>query len=159
MKHQSIVFICILILGISAAAFAASSEDYSSTISVFKSSPAVESFFENSYGYAVFPLIGKAGLVVGGSYGKGQVYRKGLVTGNSTVVEGSIGFQAGGKAFSEIIFFQDKRAFDEFISGNFEFDATAQAVAITAGADAQVGTSGISAGASAGPRRQRGVLP
>lgn len=123
-----------------------------STIKIFRESPAVRAFFADSYGYAVFPIIGKAGFVVGGSYGKGQVYRAGMVTGKTSVIEGSIGFQAGGKAFSEIIFFQDKRAYDEFTSGNFEFDATAQAVAVTAGAEAKAGTSGISAGASAGPK-------
>jgi lipid-binding SYLF domain-containing protein len=68
------------------------------------------------------------------------------------LIEGSIGFQLGGEAFSEIIFFQDKRAYDEFTSGNFEFGATAQAVVITAGAQAKAGTAGASAGASAGPK-------
>jgi lipid-binding SYLF domain-containing protein len=146
----------ILIIAISAvastAAVGAGVEDYSSTINMFRGSPVVEKFFKNSYGYAVFPTIGKAGFVVGGSYGKGQVYRGGKVTGKTTVIEGSIGFQIGGEAFSEIIFFQDKRAYEEFTSGNFEFDATAQAVAITAGAQAQAGTTGASAGASAGSR-------
>ena len=61
---------------------------------------------KTAYGYAVFPTIGKAGFVVGGSYGVGQVYCGGKVTGKSSVIEGSIGFQAGGKAFSEIIFFK-----------------------------------------------------
>ena len=117
---------------------------------MFRSSPQVMEFFENSYGYAVFPTIGKAGYVIGGSYGNGKVYRGGRVTGRSTVIEGSIGFQIGGEAFSEIIFFKDKRAYQEFTSGNFEFDATAQAVAVTAGAGAQAGTTGISAGASGG---------
>jgi lipid-binding SYLF domain-containing protein len=112
----------------------------------------VTKFFKNSYGYAVFPIIGKGGYVIGGSYGEGQVYRHAKVVGKSTVIEGSIGFQAGGEAFSEIIFFEDKRAFDEFISGSFEFGATAQAVAITAGAGAKAGTTGVSAGASAGPK-------
>ena len=54
----------------------------------------------------------------------------------------------GGQAYSQIIFFQDKRAFDEFTSGNFEFGAQASAVAITAGAQAQAGTTGTGAGAS-----------
>ena len=67
------------------------------------------------------------------------------------MIEGSIGFQIGGEAFSEIIFFEDKRAYQEFTSGNFEFDATAQAVVVTAGAGAQAGTTGVSAGASGGP--------
>lgn len=57
-----------------------------------------------------------------------------------------------GVEFSEIIFFQDKRAYDEFTSGNFEFGATAQAVVITAGVQAQAGTTWKSAGASAGPK-------
>ena len=64
----------------------------------------------------------------------------------------SIGFQAGGQAFSEIIFFKDKRAYDEFTSGQFAFDAQASAVAITAGVQAQAGSTGATAGASAGPK-------
>lgn len=152
MKIMSVILIVAFVCGVAATATAADVEDYSSTINVFKDSPAVEKFFKNSYGYAVFPTIGKAGWVIGGSYGKGQVYRGGKVTGNASVVEGSIGFQFGGEAFSEIIFFQDKRAYDEFTSGNFEFGATAQAVVVTAGVQAQAGTAGKSAGASAGPK-------
>ena len=64
----------------------------------------------------------------------------------------SVGFQAGGQAFSQMIFFQDKRAYDEFTSGQFAFDAQASAVAITAGVQAQAGSTGATAGASAGPK-------
>ena len=66
-------------------------------------------------------------------------------------VKATIGFQLGGQAFSEIIFFKDQRAYDDFTGGNFEFDAAVSAVAITAGAQAKTGTEGSSAGASAGP--------
>jgi lipid-binding SYLF domain-containing protein len=152
MKKIPLFFIAALIFGITTVAVAAGVENYSSTIRTFRESPAVAKFFKHSYGYAVFPTIGKAGYVIGGSYGKGQVYRGGRVTGKSSVIEGSIGFQAGGEAFSEIIFFQDKRAYNEFTSGNFEFGATAQAVAVTAGAETQAGTAGTNAGASAGPK-------
>lgn len=152
MNKLTLFFILLCISGTPTASFAATAKEYSSTISVFRSSPVVERFFNTAYGYAVFPLIGKAGFVVGGSYGEGQVYRGGTVTGKTTVIEGSIGFQAGGKMFSEIIFFEDKRAYDEFISGTFEFDATVQAIAITAGAELQAGTTGTSAGATAGPK-------
>jgi lipid-binding SYLF domain-containing protein len=151
MKTLPVILIAALIFGISTVAPAAEAEDYSSTIRIFRESPVVQKFFNNSYGYAVFPTIGKGGFVVGGSFGRGQVYRDGKVTGKTSVIEGSIGFQAGGQAFSQIIFFQDKRAYDEFTSGNFEFGATAQAVAITAGVGARAGTGGVSAGASAGP--------
>ncbi len=144
--------LAMLLITIPSSAAAGDTGAYSSTIQVFRESNTVKNFFNNSYGYAVFPTIGKAGWIVGGSYGTGKVYRDGEVTGNVSVIEGSIGFQFGGKVFSEIIFFEDKRAYDEFTGGDFEFGATVQAIAITAGAGAQAGTSGISAGASAGPR-------
>ena len=126
-------------------------DKFTDTINVFKKSEAVQPFFKNAYGYAVFPTIGKAGFVIGGSYGTGQVYKGGKVTGETSLVKGSIGWQLGGQAFSQMIFLEDKRAYDEFTSGNFEFDATASAVAITAGVQASAGTEGASAGASAGP--------
>jgi len=129
----------------------AQADSYSDTMEVFKKSPNVQPFFKNAYGYAVFPTIGKGGLGIGGAFGTGQVYQGGKVTGTSSLVKFSIGFQAGGQAFSEMIFFEDKRAYDEFTSGEFAFDATASAVAITAGAQAQAGSGGASAGASAGP--------
>ncbi len=126
-------------------------DSYSNAVDVFKKSPAVQPFFENSYGYALFPTIGKAGFVVGGAYGEGKVYLSDQVTGTSSIIKLSIGWQAGGQAFSELIFFQDKRAYDEFTSGAFAFDAQASAVVVTAGAQAQVGSKGVSAGAAAGP--------
>lgn len=144
------VFLMVAMACASSSAWAA--EDFSSTIDKFKSSEQVKPFFENAYGYAVFPLIGKGGLGIGGAYGSGQVYRGGEVTGRTRLIKLSFGFQAGGQGFSEIIFFKDKRAYDEFTTGEFAFDATASAVAITAGAQAQAGTKGTSAGVSAGPK-------
>jgi lipid-binding SYLF domain-containing protein len=126
-------------------------DKFTDTIQVFKKSEVVQPFFKNAYGYAVFPTVGKAGIGIGGSYGTGQVYQGGKVTGETSLIKATIGFQLGGQAFSQMIFFKDKRAYDEFTSGNFEFDATASAVAITAGAQASAGTEGASAGVSAGP--------
>ncbi len=126
-------------------------DKFTDTIGIYKKSEAVQPFFKNAYGYAVFPTVGKAGIGIGGSYGTGQVYRGGKVTGEVSLVKGSIGFQLGAQAFSEMIFLKDKRAYDEFTSGEFEFDATASAVAITAGAQVKAGTEGATAGASAGP--------
>lgn len=121
------------------------------TVEIFKKSEAVQPFLKSAYGYAVFPTVGKAGIGIGGAYGKGQVYRGGKVTGEAKLFKATIGFQLGGQAFSEIIFFKDKRAYDEFTGGSFEFDAAASAVAITAGVQAKAGTEGATAGASAGP--------
>ena len=137
-----------LVMALSSPALA---DTYTNTIETYKKSEAVQPFFKNAYGYAVVPTIGKGGIGIGGAYGKGRVYRGGAVTGETSLIKATIGFQLGGQAFSEIIFFEDKRAYDEFTSGNFEFDAAASAVAITAGVQAKAGTEGASAGASAGP--------
>ena len=126
-------------------------DKFTDTIEVYKKSESAQPFFKSAYGYAVFPTVGKGGMVIGGAYGKGQVYRGGKVTGETSLIKATIGFQLGGQAFSEMIFFEDKRAYDDFISGNFEFDASASAVAITAGAQAKAGTEGSTASASAGP--------
>ena len=146
-------FFMLLVLVISASNFSnlAQADSYSDTIDVFKKSEAVQPFFKNAYGYAVFPTVGKGGFGIGGAFGKGRVYKGGEVTGTTKLFKATIGFQLGGQAFSEIIFFQDKRAYDDFTSGSFEFDAAASVVAITAGAQAKAGTEGATAGASAGP--------
>jgi lipid-binding SYLF domain-containing protein len=118
------------------------------TIEIFKDAGVSASFFSGSYGYAVFPTVGAGALGVGGAFGKGRVYVHGRYVGDAKLVQLSVGFQAGGKAYSEIIFFEDKRALDEFQSGTFEFGADASVVAITAGANASAATNGASAGAS-----------
>jgi len=151
MKIKRFPILMIMFILALALATPVQADDFTDTINVFKKSEAVQPFFKNAYGYAVFPTIGKGGIVIGGSYGTGQVYKGGKVTGEVSVIKGSIGFQFGGQAFSQMIFFEDKRAYDEFTSGEFEFDATASAVAITAGAQAKAGTEGASAGVSAGP--------
>ena len=135
-----------LLLGSSAA----HANEYAETIDLFKHAGESAVFFTNCYAYAVFPTVGAGGLIVGGARGEGRVYVHDLPVGDALMTQLSIGFQAGGKAYSEIIFFQDERALSEFESGKFEFAAGASAVAITAGASASVGTDRASSGASAG---------
>jgi len=141
------------LLLIGAAAYAAGK--YTDTISLFRHAGESASFFERSYGYAVFPNVGEGALGVGGAFGKGQVYVHGHPVAETSMSQLSVGFQAGGKAYSQMIFFEDKRALDEFESGNFEFAAGASAVAITAGASASAATDGTSAGISGGQKDAR----
>ena len=126
------------------AVFPAKADSYSQSIENFKSSDVTKDFFSKAYGYAVYPTIGKGGFGIGAAHGKGLVYLKNKKVGESSMTQFSIGFQLGGQVFSQIIFFQDKRSFDEFTSGNFEFSAEASAVALTLAAQAKAGSSGIS---------------
>ncbi len=134
------------------AAGLAHADRYSDTIALFKNAGDSAAYFSNSYAYAVFPTIGEGGFIVGGAHGKGRVYVNGKLVGDTAMTQLSAGFQAGGKAYSQIIFFQDKRALDEFESGTFEFAAGASAVAVTAGANANAGTTGAESGASGGQK-------
>jgi lipid-binding SYLF domain-containing protein len=131
---------------------AAHADSYSDTIGLFKQAGASAAFFDNCYGYAVFPTIGKGGLGIGAAHGSGRVYEHGEHVGNTSMTQVSLGLQFGGEAFSQMIFFQDRRAFKEFTRGSFEFGAEASAVVITAGASANAGSSGASAGASGGKK-------
>ena len=129
----------------------AMADEYEDTIKIFRDAGESGAFFQNSYAYALFPSIGKGGIGIGGAYGDGKVYVGGKVVGKTSMSQLSIGLQLGGQVYSQIIFLEDKRAFDEFTSGNFEFSAQAAAVAITAAASAQSSTGGgSSAGVSGG---------
>jgi lipid-binding SYLF domain-containing protein len=143
-RLRSIVVLFLLMLPFGQAL----ADEYADTIKLFREAGESRPFFDKSYGYAVFPLIGKGGIVLGAAYGKGQVYRGGTHVGDSAMTQVTVGWQLGGHAYSQIIFFEDQRAFDDFTRGNFEFAAQATAVAITAGASVQGGTMGASAGAS-----------
>jgi lipid-binding SYLF domain-containing protein len=127
-------------------------DSYTDTVSLFKNAGQSAALFHDCYGYAVFPTIGKGGLVVGAAHGNGHVYRHGSYVGDTSMTQLSVGAQAGGQAYSQIVFFQDQRAFDEFTKGNFEFGADVNAVAITAAAGGSVGTTGASGGASGGEK-------
>jgi len=128
----------------------AHADGYTDTIHVFQKAGESKSFFGNAYGYAVFPTIGKGGIGIGGAHGKGRVYVKGAYVGDTSMTQVTVGAQLGGEAFRQIIFFEDERAFKEFTTGQFEFGAQAQAVAITAGATAQATTGGTGAGKNVG---------
>jgi lipid-binding SYLF domain-containing protein len=111
-------------------------------LAIKRADPGIEAFFENAAGYAVFPGVGKGGLVVGGAYGKGLVIVDEKVDGYTTMTQASIGLQIGGQKYAQFIFFKDDVAIGHFRRGNFEFGAQASAVAITAGASADASYDG-----------------
>jgi len=107
----------------------------------------LDEFFAKSYGVVVFPTVGKGGLGIGGAHGSGWGFRQGDLDGTSKMTQVTFGFQAGGQAFSQAIFFETEADFNRFTSGEFELGAQASAVALTAGANAAASTGG---GSSAG---------
>ena len=123
-------------------------QKYEDAIQTFRDAGESAKFFNDSYGYAVFPSIGKGGIGIGGAHGGGRVYEHNAYVGDTKMTQVTVGFQLGGQVYSEIIFFQNKEAFDKFTTGKFEFGAQANAVAITASASAQAGTGGTGASAS-----------
>lgn len=109
------------------------------TITTFKEkNDKMESYFEDSYGYAVFPSIGKGGIVIGGAHGRGIVYEQGELIGEIKMTQVTLGLQWGGQAYSEVIFFKDEKALDSFKNSELEFSGQVSAVAITIGASADI---------------------
>lgn len=109
---------------------------------MLENDPDMQRFFDNSVGYVIIPTVGKGGIGIGGARGKGLLYEGGKITAEVTLTQLTIGFQWGGQAYSEFIFFKDDVALADFKRGNYELGAQASAVAVTAGASADADYSG-----------------
>ena len=140
-----IISLCLVIFAVGCTATpaeprvrAALSSDSQKAIEVFKAKdPAIQKFFDSSYGYAVLPKIFKGAFWVGGAHGKGIVYERGTKIGYCNMSQATLGFSFGGEFFREIIFFQTRQDLDKFRTSEFTFSAQATAVALTTGAAAK----------------------
>lgn len=113
--------------------------DVSAVIAKFKQKdPGLATVFVEAYGYAVFPTVGKGGIGIGAARGKGYVYERGRLVGRSTLTQVTIGLQLGGQAYSEVVFFKDQDAFNNFKLGRLKLDAQASAIALSARAAADL---------------------
>ena len=108
-------------------------KEVAAAIATFKSDADLAKWFDTAYGYAVFPSITKAAVVVGGAGGGGRVFEKGTYIGDAHVSQATIGAQLGGQSFSEVIFFETKAALDRFKENKFELSAGLSAVAAAEG--------------------------
>jgi len=102
----------------------------------YRVDPSMKGFIQRTYGYAIIPSVGKGGLIVGGAYGNGEVYEKGMMIGWCDVSQATVGAQIGGQSYSELLVFENKAALDKFKANQFEFAAQASAVALKSGASA-----------------------
>ena len=154
-KHHLItltrsVFIFLALL-IAQAALAQSSKDQkimidcdSAKAEFLRTDPLLKNVFDAAFGYVILPNVGKGAVGVGGASGNGMVYEKGKIIGTAKMSQVTIGFQVGGQAYRELIFFQNKEALDRFKQNKLEFSAQASAVAVTKGASANAKyTNGI----------------
>jgi len=113
------------------------------TIDRFKNRDAgIKEFFDQAFGYAVFPTVAKGAVGFGGAYGKGEVFEGGRMVGFCDLSQASVGLALGGQSYSEVIFFQTQAALNRFLKGNFAFAAQASAVALTSGASADASYEG-----------------
>jgi len=110
----------------------------SAKVEFIKSDPLMKALFDRAHSYVIFPNVGKGGLGIGGAAGNGVVYQNDNIIGMAKLSQLSIGFQAGGQAYREVIFFESNKELDRFKESLFEFSAQASAVAATEGASANV---------------------
>jgi len=108
-------------------------QQVTSAIANFKTDADIAKWFDSAYGYAVFPSITKAAVIVGGAGGDGRVFEKGAYIGDVKVTQASIGAALGGESFAEVIFFENKAALDRFKDNKYEMTAGMSAVAATSG--------------------------
>jgi len=131
---------------------AAATENFSSLNS------DLQALIAQSYGYVVLPTIGKGGFIIGGAGGSGCAFVGGDQTGTVKMSQVTVGLQAGGQAYSQIILFEGQEAFDKFTADEFEFGAQATAVALTAAVQAESGTKGSAASASVSEEESVGTV-
>jgi lipid-binding SYLF domain-containing protein len=101
-----------------------------------KADPKMASLFSKAYGYVIFPNVGKGAVGIGGASGNGVVYEKDAQIGTAKMTQVSIGFQWGGQAYREVIFFEKKENMDKFKENKVELSAQVSAVAVKSGASA-----------------------
>jgi len=108
------------------------------TIATYRrADPGIDAFFRQSVGYVVFPGAGKGGLGIGGAHGTGVLYEHGSPVGKVSMSQVTIGAQAGGQEFSEIVFFQVPKPMNDLKMGSYSMAAQVSAVALSAGASAK----------------------
>ena len=139
MKKALLGFAAVLLVGCSTAPKSEMErkflrEDADASLAHMKErDPGLDDMLVTAYGYAVFPGVGKGGLLVGGTYGRGTVYEQGKFIGYADITQATVGGQIGGATFDELIVLQDSSAMNRFKSSKLSFEATTSAVALDNG--------------------------
>ena len=118
--------------------------------SILEQYPDLQRYFDEACAIAVFPRVVRVGLGIGGGRGRGLLLVEGGVHGEVSQSALTLGFQAGGQSFRQVIFFRTCEAMQEFTengnlgrwSGRFEFQGRASVQAGRAGRSADPGFTG-----------------
>src|SRR5262249_25445449 len=124
----------LVLVGVAGDAYGDDLGDANETIVLFKKTdPDLARFFKSAVGYAVFPSVGKGAFIVGGAHGSGILYEGGEPVGKASMTQATVGFQFGGEAYAEIIFFETDRVLSDFKSGKLAFSGQVSGVVLAAG--------------------------
>jgi len=143
MKKQILISLSIVLIGflpmlVKSQSARITADSKAAKAEFIKTDPSMASLFASSYGYVIFPNVGKGAVGVGGAAGNGAVYEKGKIVGGAKLRQVSVGLQVGGQSYREIIFFENKTSLDHFKNNKVEFSGQVSAIAAKANASANV---------------------
>jgi len=134
MRQLIIALAAALTLALPSSAFEVDTKAVSTTVAAFKKEqPSSAKLFQTAYGYALFPTVTRGAFGVGGAYAEGGVFKAGKLVGKTSLTAVTVGLGMGGESYSQVIFFQNKAAYERFVSGKLEFGARANAVFLNKG--------------------------
>ena len=133
--------VSLLITSLALPALPVLADSYSDTIALFKNAGASAAYFASSYGYAVFPTIGKGGLGIGGAHGTGHVYKNSEYIGDTSMTQVSIGLQAGGQSTDLVLVGVNRRSMDDLLKDKVKLGGDIAAAAGPVGRDSQASTT------------------
>ncbi|WP_405236434.1 lipid-binding SYLF domain-containing protein [Lentisalinibacter orientalis] len=119
--------------------------DVDEALASFKSEvDGADVFLSNAAGVLVFPRVVKAGIGIGGEYGKGALRVGGETVDYYSTAAGSIGFQFGAQAKSIVIAFMTQEALKKFrSSAGFKVGVDGSVALIDLGAGKTIDTANI----------------
>ena len=97
--------------------------------------PALGKVLAQSAGYAVFPSVGKGGIIVGGAFGRGVLYQRGRRWASSSSRRRRWA-RCSAAEFAELLVLRDPVDVANIRAGRYSVGADASVVALTAGAAA-----------------------
>lgn len=105
-------------------------------------SPAARSLAKRAKGILVFPSVVKAGLMIGGQFGEGVLFKNGKVAGYYNTAGASYGLQAGAQQFGYAMLFMNDEALAHLNSSDgFEVGAGPSVVVMDDGMAKQSSTT------------------